>query len=200
MKIILSTRNPSKALQIKEVFNDMEVSILTLAEAGIEGEAVEDGKTLEENAFKKARYAKEKANGDFWLMADDTGLFIQALNGEPGIKAARWAGEKASTDEITEYCLKRLKDVSNRTAVFRTIVALISPDGEEYTFVGEVEGEILSEKRCEPQPKMPYSPLFKPQGESRVWAEMSTEEENEISHRGKAFRKVRDFLEEKLVK
>lgn len=193
MNIIFSTRNPSKANQIDVLFRGSGMRVRTLEEAGIEGEAVEDGTTLEENASKKACYAHERADG-LWAMADDTGIFITALNGEPGIHAARWAGD-VPTDEITRYCLKRMEGATDRSAVFRTVVVLVSPKGEAHTFTGEVHGTMLTEPRVPPQPKMPYSPLFVPDGETLCWAEMDTEYENAISHRGIAFRQVREFLE-----
>ncbi len=195
MKIILSTRNPSKAEQIKAMFVGSPFQILTLTEAGIEGEAVEDGNTLHENALKKARFAYELSDRDGWTMADDTGLFINHLNGAPGIKAARWAGDSATTDEITRYTLKQLEGASDRTAKFETVVAMVSPEGKEHYFSGQVNGSILEAPRTPPQPKMPYSPIFVPDGTDKVWAEMIVEEENLISHRGKAFRQARAFLE-----
>ena len=195
MNIILSTHNPTKAEQIKAVFNRMPVSILTLGDAGILGEAIEDGETLKDNASKKARYAFEHAPPGNWVMTDDTGIFIKALNGEPGIRSARWLGEGASTEDVTSYCLKRLEGVGDRSALFETVVALISPDGKEYFFNGQVQGTIINRPRVPAQPKMPYSPLFQPEGHHKTWAEMTVEEENRISHRGKAFRQVRQYLE-----
>src|SRR4051812_32718199 len=127
-------------------------------------------------------------------MGDDTGLFIDSLNGKPGIYSARWAGEQASTDEITQYTLRKLEGVKDRSATFRTVVALISPNGVQKIFTGEVRGKILETPRVKPQPKMPYSPIFVPDGSEKVWAGMTTEEENAISHRGKAFRLVREYL------
>ncbi|HEY0010947.1 MAG TPA: non-canonical purine NTP pyrophosphatase [Candidatus Paceibacterota bacterium] len=193
MDVILSTTNPSKALQIREVFTGSPVQVRTLKEAGIDGEAVEDGATLRENAGKKAWYAHERAPG-LWAMADDSGIFITALDGEPGVHSARWAGD-VTTDEITAYCLERLNGAADRSATFRTVVVAVSPEGEEHAFEGEVHGRVLEAPRVQPQPKMPYSPLFVPEGEELCWAEMTTEQENAISHRGKAFRKARAFLE-----
>lgn len=193
MQIILATRNPSKALQIQAVFSGSDIQVRSLDDVGIEGEAVEDGTTLEENSFKKAWYAHERSNST-WTMADDTGIFIAALNDEPGIHAARWAGD-VSTEEITWYCLKRLEGAADRSAVFRTSVVLISPAGEKHVFTGEISGKILEAPRVPPQPKMPYSPIFVPNGGDLCWAEMTTEYENAISHRGIAFRKAREFLE-----
>ena len=195
MQIILSSRNPSKAEQIKAMFVGSLFSILTLTEAGIDGEAVEDGVTLHENALKKARFAHERSDKKGWTMADDTGLFITHLKGAPGVKAARWAGDTATTDEITRHTLNQLQGASDRSAKFETVVAMISPDGKEHYFSGEVQGIILEAPRTPPQPKMPYSPIFVPDGTDKVWAEMTVDEENLISHRGKAFRQARAFLD-----
>lgn len=195
MNVILSTRNPSKAEQIRALFAGSCLRVFSLDEAHISGEAVEDGTTLEENAFKKAWFAHTHARKNVWAMADDTGLYIHALNGEPGVYAARWAGENKTTDEITQYCLKRMENVENRSATFRTAVAVIGPDGTRYSFTGEVEGRLRQAPRVQPQPKMPYSALFVPAGHDLSWAEMSVEEENAISHRGIAFRSARAFLE-----
>jgi XTP/dITP diphosphohydrolase len=111
------------------------------------------------------------------------------------VRSARWAGEHATTDEITRHTLAQLEGATDRSATFRTVVALISPSGEERFFEGEVRGRILEVAKVPPQPKMPYSPIFLPDERDKVWAEMSMEKQNEISHRGQAFRKARAFLE-----
>lgn len=196
MKIILSTGNQSKAEQIRAIFTGLSILVCTLDDEGIEGEAIEDGITLEENALKKALFAHRPGT---WSMADDTGLFINFLDGMPGVYAARWAGEDASTDEITQYTLRQLEGVQDRSAIFKTVVALVDPNGEQLFFSGEVSGKILDAPRTKPQPKMPYSPLFVPEGSDKVWAEMTVDEENAISHRGKAFRFVREYLLKKLA-
>lgn len=196
ISLILSTRNPSKTEQIKAFFAGTPLAVSTLSDAGIDGEAIEDGATLEENAMKKARFAHEHSGAKSWTMADDTGLFITALDGEPGIYAARWAGDGVSTEKTMQYCLDRMKDARDRSAIFRTVVAIVSPDGKEYTFNGEVHGHILEAPRVAPQPKMPYSGLFVPDGQDLCWAEMTTEYENKISHRGKAFAQVRKFFDD----
>ncbi|MDP3725610.1 MAG: non-canonical purine NTP pyrophosphatase [bacterium] len=196
--IILSTRNQSKAHQIKAVFDGLPVRILTLEEAGISGEAVEDGATLEENALKKALFAWERTVK--WSIADDTGIFIDALDGLPGVHSARWAGEHATTEEIMRFTLEKLKGVplENRTATFKTVATIVAPHGIQTVFTGAVKGIILLEPRALCQPKMPYSAIFKPDDHSKVWAEMSAEEQNAVSHRGQAFRQAREFFAEKL--
>ncbi len=195
-KLILSSRNQGKIEQIKPIFAGLPLQLLSLSEAGIEGEGVEDGLSLNENAMKKAMFAWRSGS---WAMADDTGIFIDALNGRPGVHSARWAGKDKTTAEITAYTLKQLRHVlpKDRTATFRTVATVIDPDGRPSRFVGEAPGMLLSAQRCEPQKGMPYSGIFVPdEGRGKVWAQMSIEEENAISHRGKAFRQVRQFFEE----
>lgn len=195
MKIVLSTRNPSKAEQIKAIFAGSSISVLTLTDAGIEGEAIEDGTSLQENALRKALFAHRNSTPGVWAMADDTGIFINALKGAPGIESARWAGETATTEEIMRYTLKQLEGITDRSAIFETVVALVSPEGRQYFFSGKAKGNLLESPKTAPQPKMPYSALFMPDGSNLVWAEMTVEQENIISHRGKAFRQAREFLE-----
>lgn len=197
MEIILSTRNRSKIDQIKEVLAGLPLSVLSLEEAGIEGEVVEDGASLEENALKKALFATRQ--GGKWAIADDTGLFIDAWGGKPGIHAARWAGEGLSTEEIMRRTLEKLEGLpmEERTASFKTCAVITSPDEKQTRFfTGTVRGKILIEPRTACQPNMPYSAIFVPDGQDKTWAEMSTEEENAISHRGEAFRQVRQFFAE----
>ncbi len=203
MQVILSTRNPSKLEQIKQAFGDSSINILTLDDVGIEGEAKENGQTLFENAYRKAFFAWEKQPAD-WIekkltMADDTGIFIDVLNGFPGVNTASWSGGNTDTDKKTLWILEQLKEHSNRSATFKTVAVVMTPAGQPFRFEGEVKGKILETPRCKAQPKMPYSSIFQPDGFEKVWAEMTTEEENKISHRGKAFRQAREFLEKMLI-
>lgn len=195
MDIILATRNKSKADQIRGLLSDLShIKILSLDEAGIKGEAVEDGTTLEQNALKKARYAFEQSHGKPTL-SEDTGFFIDALGGQPGIHAARWAG-KISTEGIRDFTLEKMKNIprAQRTARFETCAVFVWDHSSGMVFRGSVKGTILREPRCECQPNMPYSGIFVPDGEKMVWAQMTIEKENAISHRGQAFKKVRDAL------
>lgn len=197
MEVIISTRNPSKLVQIRALVAGSPLALLTLDDVGIEGSAVEDTSdtaTLLGNASRKARFAYERSDKTRWVLADDTGLFIRALGGKPGVNAAVWGGEELATEDRTRHCLAQLDGVSDRRALFRTIVFTISPDGLEHVFDGAVEGKMRTAPRVPPQPKMPYSCLFVPNGEDRSWAEMTTEQENELSHRGIAFRKAVSFL------
>jgi len=192
--LILSTRNFAKAEQIRAVFNGLPVCVLTLDEAGIIGDVIEDGTTLEENAFKKAHFAWERTHG--WCIADDTGIFIDALDGKPGVHSARWAGEGLTSEDIMRFTLERLQGVAlpQRTAYFKTAAAVIAPDASQKIFKGMLKGSILEESRATRRPKMPYSSIFLPTGYAKALSEMTIEEDNEIDHRGKAFRQVRDYI------
>lgn len=188
MDIILSTRNPGKMGQIRALFAPLpNVTILSLGDARIEGEAVEDGTTFEENALKKAVFANERSG--LASIADDTGVFINALGGEPGIRAARWAGD-VSTEEIMYFTLKKLEGKADRSGYFKTAAVFMRPSGEHSVFLGEVRGTFLERPRTLCPPKMPYSAIFVPDGRDKTWSEMTIEEENAISHRGIAFRKL----------
>ena len=201
MEVILSTRNQNKIDQIKEILADLDnITVLSLDEAGIQGEAVEDGTTLEENALKKAFFASEQSGK--WAIADDTGFFIDALNGEPGVRAARWAGEGLKAEDIMNFTLQKLENIlpEDRTATFKTVAVVVSPDGQHWPFEGSMQGSILTEPRTACQPNMPYSAIFVPDRQEKVCAEMSVEEENAISNLGKAFLQVRDFFTQNLLR
>jgi XTP/dITP diphosphohydrolase len=185
--VVLSTRNRSKLFQIQAMFTSMPVNLLTLDDANIAGEAVEDGETLEENAHKKAAYAHARVPPFTWTMAEDTGLFIDALGGEPGVRAARWAGEGKDAEEVMRHALKRLVGIADRSATFRTVVVLMDPDGKEQVFSGSAQGRILTQPRTPPPAQMPYSAIFVPDGSERAFSEMSPVEMNLVSHRGRAF-------------
>jgi XTP/dITP diphosphohydrolase len=196
MQVILSTRNPSKVEQIKAMFTGLPkpINLISLDEAGIGGQAIEDGVTLQENAAKKVRFVLEQ-KPDSWVIADDTGIFIDALGGKPGVHTADWLGGKRDAEEKLHLILKELEGVLHRTATFRTVVAVASPwSVSPHLFEGEVRGVLLTEPRCKPQPQMPYSAIFKPEGSDKVFAQMTAQEENTLSHRGKAFMQARDFL------
>ena len=195
MEITLSTHNPSKAIEIKAIFEGSDIIVHTLEDVGIEGEAEETALTLEGNAALKSFFAYEKSGGKSWSMADDTGIFITALDGEPGVRSAKWLSDTATTEETQNYCLKRLVGKKDRSAVFKTVVVVTSPEGVNFSFSGEVQGTMLEMPRVPFRPKMPYSALFVPEGETRSFAEMTIERENKISHRGKAFRLAHLFLE-----
>jgi len=199
MNIILSTRNPTKAFEIKAMLAGLDVEVLTLDDAGIQGEAKEDGDTLEENAEKKVDYAASQLKQRSWIMADDSGIFITALNGAPGVYSARWAGDEASTEEIMKFTLKKLEGVQNRSADFRTSIVLQSPDGKKYYFEGLTLGQLADSPKANPKPAMPYTAIFSPDGTEKVLAEMTVDEQKGVSSRGKAIQHIAEFLKQALI-
>ena len=124
----------------------MPLDMLTLDQAGIRGNADEDGATLKENALKKARFAYNNADNGAWAIADDTGLFIDSLNGLPGIRSGRWVGESATTQEIMDFCLAKLSGDKDRSATFTSVVAVIAPEGGEEARIGGEGTEVASKK------------------------------------------------------
>ena len=193
---IFSTRNSRKVEEASPIFADSTIRLITLDEAGIDGNALENGDTLEANAAIKAWFAHERSNGTRWVIADDTGLFIRALRQVPGVHTAIWGGSDLSAEERMRYCLKEMQGFTrDRFATFRTVVCVVGPQRQEHLFHGQVYGDLLEEPRVEPHPSMPFAPLFVPRGHRLSLAEMPVLEENAISHRGQAFRKARTFLE-----
>lgn len=198
--LILPTGNLDKAEEIRAILQGLPLPVLTLFEVGVEGEPQEPGPTLQENALSKALFAHDARPGD-WSAGDDTGIFFDALGGRPGIYSKRWAGEGATTAQITRHALNEMREKQNRSAVFRTVVALVSPLGQQCFFQGEVRGRILEEQRVmETRPKMPYDPIFVPEGYDRPLAAMDISTVSRISHRGQAFALVRKFFQEVIFK
>jgi XTP/dITP diphosphohydrolase len=194
MRIVFATRNPGKVSEVKEILAGTGAKILSMDIAGIDGEAVEDGRTLEENATKKALYVAQKT--DEWVLAEDTGIFIEALHGAPGVFSARWAGEGVSGEKIAAYTLAKLKRVpaEKRHAWFECVMVLVSSDGRSFTFSGRVDGRITEEPRGQARPKLPYDTIFMPNGLENTFAELPNEIKNGISHRARAAALLIDFL------
>lgn len=194
-KIIFATHNPGKVEEIKNILVDLNINILSADEAGVCEDVVEDGKTFEENAIKKVNFVGEKTNE--WSMADDSGICVDALNGQLGVYSARWAGENAPSEEWVKLLLSKLDGVpeDRRTAWFETSAVLRSPNGKCWTFVGKVYGRIALELRGVIHPRLPYDVVFIPNGDGRTFSEMSPEEKNSISHRGLAFDKLKKFIQ-----
>ncbi len=188
MKICFATNNPKKLEEVKAALGQ-EFDIVSLKEIGCEEELPETGETLEHNAFEKARYVYE--NYQVSCFADDTGLEVEALNGAPGVYSGRYAGEPRSDARNVDLLLENLKDQENRKAQFKTVIALIL-SGREHKFEGIAKGEIILEKTG--KGGFGYDPIFLPEGRNRTFAELSMEEKNAISHRGKAVRKLLAYL------
>lgn len=188
MKICFATNNPKKIEEVKAALGN-SFEIVSLREIGCQDELPETGDTLEHNAFQKARYVKDHFGVD--CFADDTGLEVDALEGEPGVYSGRYAGEPRSDERNIDLLLKNLGNTSLRSARFKTVIGLLLGD-EEYKFEGVAEGEILKERTG--NGGFGYDPVFLPTGYSRSFAELSMAEKNQISHRGKAVSKLIAFL------
>jgi XTP/dITP diphosphohydrolase len=191
LKIVLATRNVDKVREIKDALRGLAIEILTLENFPDVPEIVEDGMTIQENALKKARVVQDIAGG--LVLADDTGLEVDFLNGEPGVFSSRFAGENASYDDNVEKLLSLMKGVpaEKRTARFRCIIALIGETIEQ-TVEGVAEGLILEEKHG--IEGFGYDPVFYVPVIGKTFAEMSLDDKNRISHRGLALEKARVIL------
>lgn len=188
MKLVFATNNQHKVDEV-QVMLPSSLELKTLSQVNINEDIPEDYPTLEGNALQKARYIYEKYG--YSCFADDTGLEIEALNGEPGVYSARYAGEQKNSEDNIDKVLAKLGSEVNRKACFRTVIALIL-EGKEYLFEGRVDGDILSERHG--TNGFGYDPIFRPEGFSVSFAEMEMGVKNEISHRGRAVAKLVDFL------
>jgi len=188
MKIVFATNNHHKLMEISNLLGDSFI-LLNLQDVNIKEEIPEDLPTLEENARFKAKYIYTATGMN--VFADDTGLEIEALNGRPGVLSARFAGAHKDFSANTEKVLSLMTGERNRSAKFRTVIALIL-NGSEYIFEGTVSGNIINEKRG--TGGFGYDPIFVPEGNELTFAEMSLNEKNKISHRAQAFEKLKLFL------
>lgn len=189
--LVFATDNQNKVNEIRKLAGDnFKFSFITKAEAGINEEIEENGKTILENAMIKADYIKSKYGFD--CFSEDTGLIVDALNGEPGVYSARYAGQENNAENNIKKLLENLEGQTNRSAKFQTVIAL-NINKKQYIFEGEVTGEIIQEKQG--SGGFGYDPVFMPTGYDKTFAELGLEIKNSISHRGKAVRKLMDFLE-----
>ena len=188
MKLIFATNNAHKLREVAQVVGE-KFTLLTPRECGITEDIPEEQPTLEGNALQKARYIYERTGID--CFADDTGLEVDALGGEPGVRSARYATDGHDDQANKRLLLERMEGKENRAAQFRTAVALIL-GGKEYLFEGIVRGEITHAEMGDGG--FGYDPLFIPEGYSESFAQMSADEKNAISHRGRAIRALAEFL------
>lgn len=189
-KIVLSTDNKNKLREIREILEDLDVKIYGKSDIdGMDFEVIEDGDTLYDNALKKASAMAERV--DYAVLADDTGLFVNALNGEPGVHSARYASEHDDKKNI-EKLLNNLKDKDDRSAYFKTQIILIDEEKNIIPIEGVCPGKISLEEKGENG--FGYDSIFIPDGYDKTFAEMSHEEKNEISHRSRALKNLRDKL------
>ena len=199
MRLIFATGNKGKMNEIREIMSD-SVPVLSMAEAGVSTDVEEDGNSFMENSFIKARAVartcKEKGIDDAIVLADDSGLVVDALNGEPGIYSARYLGEDTPYSIKNAKIIERLNGVSDedRTARFVCAIACVMPDGREYSAEATYEGAIGYEERGEHG--FGYDPIFYLPDRGVYSAELDPDEKNRISHRGKALRMMKEILAE----
>jgi XTP/dITP diphosphohydrolase len=189
MKIVFASNNKNKIYEIQSML-PKSIQIVSLESIGCLEEIPETSETIEGNAILKANYVTQ--NYGFDCFADDTGLEVEALNGEPGVYAARYAGEQRNAVDNMNKLLNELADKTNRTAQFKTVIAL-NLKGKQYLFEGIALGEIIKEKIG--FGGFGYDPIFKPTNYDETFAQLSLEIKNEISHRGKATKALLDFLQ-----
>jgi XTP/dITP diphosphohydrolase len=194
-KLLIASNNQHKANEIKEVLKDLDIELLKLDDLDIKITVDEVGETLEENSFLKAFEIFKAANMP--VIADDTGLFVDALGGKPGIHSARYAGVNATYEDNCRKLLFELKNISveNRGSEFKTVICLFIDPGKHLYFEGNCKGNIREEGKGDNG--FGYDPLFIPEGFDKTFAEMDSEEKNAVSHRAKALLKLKSFLSQK---
>lgn len=186
MKLVIATRNAHKLEEIQAIFDFQDLEVQSAFDFPEIPDVVEDGDTLEANAEKKA-VEIARVTG-CWSMADDSGLEVVALNGAPGVYSARYAGEECSYADNNKKLLQELADKDDRSACFRTVVALSDPEGNVRTVAGKCPGQIIEGLRG--TNGFGYDPLFIPDGYSETFAELDSSVKNNISHRARALRKA----------
>ena len=191
MKLVFATNTRHKLQEVKAIVGD-RVEILSLSDIGCCDDIPETADTLQGNALIKARYISEKYGVN--CFADDTGLEVDALDGAPGVYSARYAGEECNSEANMQKLLQNLTGKSERSAQFRTVIALII-NGDEKLFNGVVKGRISTEKLGDSG--FGYDPIFIPEGFSESFAQMSAEQKNSISHRFRATEKLSNYLKER---
>ena len=188
MQLVFATNNLNKIEEVQALL-PRKIKLLSLKDIGCLEDIPETQNTFEGNAKQKAEYIKQQYGYD--CFADDTGLEVEALNGEPGDFSARYAGEQRNANDNINKLLKALENKPNRNAQFKTVITLELND-EQHSFIGICKGEIINEKKGELG--FGYDPIFKPLGHHLTFAELNLELKNHIGHRGKAILKLMDFL------
>ena len=188
MKLVFATNNKNKIIEVQQLLPD-SIEIISLESIGCFEDIPETGETIEENAILKTNYVTQKYGYD--CFADDTGLEVETLNGEPGVFSARYAGEQRSSEDNMNKLLDTLSNETNRNAQFKTVIAL-NLNGKQYLFTGIAKGKITLEKTG--NQGFGYDPIFKPEGFTETFAQLSLEEKGAISHRGKATEQLIAFL------
>jgi len=200
--IVLATRNIGKMKELQQLLQDFPVEIKNLNDFGPIPEVEENGETFDDNAYKKASFTAKVLG--LPAIADDSGLVVQALGGAPGVKSARYAGENASDAENIAKLLKEMENKADRRAAFECVISIAVPSGPALTYEGRCDGEITTKPRG--KSGFGYDPVFYCPEYGKTFAELSSQEKNRVSHRGKAlkevaaeFQKVLAWLESRLA-
>lgn len=197
-RLILASNNKKKIKEMKEILKELDVEVKSLENENINIDVVEDGKTFEENAKKKAKEIYEfllrRGDKNFIVLADDSGLEVDYLNGEPGIYSARYSGEHGNDDANNEKLLRNLKGVhkKDRGAKFICQLAMFTDEGEYFKVTGEAKGYIIEELHGEGG--FGYDPLFLYEPLNKTFAQLTSDEKNEISHRGVALKELKKII------
>jgi XTP/dITP diphosphohydrolase len=193
--LVLATRNRGKVREFRSLLSGFDVELKTLDDFGPIPEPVEDGDTFEDNAYKKA-YHTAKVLG-FAALADDSGIMVEALGGEPGVRSARYAGEGATDEANNRKLLKAMEGTTDRRAAFMCVIAIAVPHGPALIYEGRCDGEIAQSPKGENG--FGYDPLFYYPPLQKTFAQMSSGEKNEVSHRGRAMSELREEFEKVLI-
>lgn len=197
-KIVLASNNSKKIKEIKDILNGLEYEVYSLNDMDINIDVEEDGITFEENSKKKATeiysYLKKRGEDNFLVLADDSGLEVDSLNGAPGVYSARYAGEHGNDYKNNIKLLEEMKGFKgdDRKARFVCVISLVDENGETKVVCGEVDGYIIEELKTEGG--FGYDPLFFYEGFNKTFGEASSKEKNAISHRGNALKKLKEIL------
>ncbi len=198
MKILIATGNIGKYKEIMEVLDGLPIEFLGLQDFNLKNDVEETGTTHEENAFLKAEYFFQQTG--IPTIAEDSGLEVSALKGELGVTTRRWgAGENATDEEWLQHFLQRMENESDRSAVFSCVAAFVDGNTKK-SFYGESRGLLAKEPMCEIPKGIPVSALFIPEGKDTVFAAMTKDEKNTVSHRGAAIKQLKNFLIKKYSK
>jgi XTP/dITP diphosphohydrolase len=193
MQLLLGTTNQGKIVEFTEVLGGLGITLKTPLDLGIAESPMENGSTYAENALEKARFYRDRTG--LPTMADDSGILVEALEKELGIHTRRWGAGKDATDaEWIAHFLKRMEAETNKRSLFHCTIAYVDLLGEEKLFEGTCDGVITPELEAEYLPGLPISACFKPNGHDKVFSALSVEEKNQISHRGRALEKFREYL------
>jgi len=192
-RILIGTNNEGKFIEIADVLRPLSLTLLRPSDLGISADCAETGTTFAENALQKARRFRSLAG--LPTIADDSGIVVDALRGELGVRTRRWgAGPAASDDAWIRAFLRRMEGEPNRRARFVCAIAFIDREGRERTFDGTCEGAITGALQADYLPGLPISACFIPDGYDRVFSALNIEQKNDTSHRGKAARKLYEYL------